>query len=124
MSLFFKMVPFAKTIKRLERLQKLDPTALLEHAGKEGVKALSHATPVDTGGTARSWYYTIERSGDVYRLIWKNTVMAGRTPLVIILQIGHGTRDGHYIPGRDFINPALDPIYRDFKSKLRKEVTQ
>lgn len=121
--MFIRKKPnFAKTIKRLERYQQLDVSSLLHDLGKRGKVALSKATPVDTGETADSWHYTLERTKDSYRLVWKNTEMAGRVPLVILLQLGHGTRSGQWIPGRNFINPALEPLYRDFRQKLRREV--
>lgn len=120
--LSFKKTNFNKTIRRLEKLQKLDVRNLLENLGKEGVRALSLNTPVDSGETASSWRYNVEITNGGYRLVWENAVMANRVPLVVLLQLGHGTRDGHYIPGKDFINPALDPLYDKFQISLRKEV--
>lgn len=118
----FKKPAFKKTLARLERLEKLDPRALLEDTGRRGVLALANATPVDTGETANSWSYTIEGSWPSYKISWSNSVMAGGVPLVVLLQYGHATKSGYFLSGRDFINPALDTVHAYFYDRLRQEV--
>jgi hypothetical protein len=79
--------------------------------GQQGVDALRAATPIDTGKTADSWNYKIERTMSGVTISWYNSEMAGDTPLAILLQYGHGTNRGGYVQGRDFINPALRPVF-------------
>ena len=83
---------------------------------------MSAATPVDTGFAASSWSYHIERTGDVYKIIYTNDDLAGGTPVVILLQYGHLTKSGNFLPGIDFINPALRPVYFILDNRLRREV--
>jgi hypothetical protein len=83
----------------------------LDQVGYQGVVALKNATPVDTGGTANAWYYKVERNGDSATVSWHNDKLAGTAPLAIMLQYGHGTGSGGYVQGRDYINPALQPIF-------------
>lgn len=96
--------------------------SLLNRAGSEGVQALSSATPTDTGSTASSWDFEIEKQGDLYRLIFTNSNINQGVPIAILIQYGHGTGTGGYIQGRDFINPALKPIFDKLSSELSKEV--
>lgn len=117
---------FRKTISKLESyLKKKERFVGILHAyGKLGVTALSNATPVDTRETAGSWSYSITEKGDRYKLAWHNSVMAGDVPLVILLQYGHATGTGGYVVGRDFINPAIEPIYDGLKKGLVSEVVK
>lgn len=114
---------FGKTQRYLEKLEDYDPKALLEDIGRIGVQALSDNTPVDSGKTAQSWSYRVEGRGESYKVIWTNTEMAGRAPLVLLLQYGHATKSGFFLSGRDFINPALKPVYETFLKRLGQEVT-
>lgn len=113
---------FKKTLAFFERIEKFDARAVLEAHGQMGVSALSAATPVDTGETAGKWSYKIKGNKERYRLIWTNSEMAGSAPLVLMLQYGHGTRSGYFLSGRDFINPALRPVYDSLNDKLLEEV--
>lgn len=122
MDITFKGATFPKTTKWLERLKKNKYERLLHRIGKRGVDALSAATPIDTSRTAKSWSYTLTVKGDRYRLSWINSVMAGRTPLVLLIEYGHGTKNGGYVGGRPFINKSLEPIFEDFKRQLLSEV--
>lgn len=123
MALKFKKPKFKKTIARLTELSKVDVRRVLEKYGGLGVAALSRATPQDTGEAASSWDFSLlEQKDGYYRLSWTNSKMAGRTPLVILIQYGHGTRNGGYVPGIDFINPALKPIFEGLKRELFLEV--
>jgi len=113
---------FKKTLAWLERLSKLDVYHLMNDFGRKGVTALSKATPKDSGEAANAWRYEIRGSKGKYKLIWTNSKIVGGVPLVIMLQYGHATKSNTYVAGRDFINPALDPIFRDLKRKLEREV--
>jgi len=115
---------YEKTTAFLERLGKIDPKIILEKYGTRGVTALAANTPVDSGETKNSWRYKIEKNKGGYSLSWYNTKMAGSVPLVILLQYGHGTSGGTYVPGRDFINPAIRPILDSLSEELWKEVTK
>lgn len=114
---------FSKTFKFLENAKKLVhiPT-ILEKYGQIGVDALAAATPIDTGKTADSWYYEVRESKDTYQLVFLNSNVNKGVPIAIILQYGHGTRNGGYVEGRDYINPALVPIFDELADKVWKEV--
>lgn len=114
---------FNKTERYLNRLKTADLFAVLEKYGSLGVNALSNATPVDTGLTSQSWYYTIERKKGSYSIIWHNRNQVNGTPIAILLQYGHGTRNGGYVQGRDYINPAIQPIFDQIAAAAWKEVT-
>ena len=107
----------------LTRMTKRDVFAVLGKYGKEGVDALSHATPSASGLTASSWSYEIVRDRNSYSIIWSNSNVVDGTPVVILLQFGHGTGTGGYVQGQDFINPALRPIFDRIAADVWKEVT-
>lgn len=94
----------------------------LDTYGKAGVDALSSSTPVDTGKTARSWEYDIERSKNSVELSYHNTNIVNGVNIAVILQYGHSTRNGGYVPGRDYINPAVQPIFDEIESEAEKEL--
>lgn len=96
---------------------------ILSKYGEMGVLALSRATPKESGETARSWSYEIEKTDSGYRLVWKNSHVNKGVPIAIILQYGHGTRNGGYVQGRDYINPALRPIFDGIAADSWKEMT-
>lgn len=114
---------FARTDKFLSKMSKGDIFRSLESNARKGVAALASTTPKDSGVTASSWDYEIRRSGKSYSIVWTNSHMAGRTPLVIMLQYGHGTGTGGYVQGRDFINPAIRPIFDEISESVWKAVT-
>ena len=92
---------------------------VLKKYGQAGVEALRDATPVRTGKTAASWYYEISAEGDQLSIHWNNSNMAeGWVPVALLIYTGHGTRSGAYVQGRDYINPAIQPIF----DKIAKEV--
>ncbi len=115
---------FSKTIDYLERLKRFEIRKILDRYGKAGVAALSSATPVDTGLTASSWYYKIEVGANTTSLIFCNSNVQNGVPIAIILQYGHGTGTGGYVQGRDYINPAIQPVFDDLVKKAREEVTK
>lgn len=97
----------------------------LEKYGKEGVAALSKATPVDSGKTAESWSYEIHWSKGSFQINWTNSNMAERgMPVVILIQYGHATKNGGFVLGRDFINPTIAPIFDKIANEAWKEVTK
>lgn len=115
---------FNKTEKFLKKSFGRDYLDVLEKYAKQGVAALSAATPVDTGLTAISWEYEIIQNDSAISIIWKNLNEHNGVNIAIILQYGHGTRNGGYVQGRDYINPALKPIFDKMADAAWKEVTR
>ena len=114
---------FSKLDKYFEKLKKAATVDTLEKYGEAGVKALSSATPVDTGKTAQSWYYEIERQNEKVVLSFFNSNVNEGVPIAIILQYGHGTGTGGWVEGRDYLNPAIRPIFDQIANDAWKEVT-
>lgn len=110
-----------KFFKKASNLSKIQE-ALLKQYGEKGVSALRQATPKDTGETANSWYYTVEKYSGGVKLSWRNSNVVDGVPIAIILQYGHATKNGSYVSGIDYINPAIRPIFEDMASKLWEEV--
>lgn len=96
--------------------------SVLEECGREGVAALSAATPVESSLTASSWDYEIHSTANGYQIDWINTNLHEGVPIAIILQYGHGTGTGGYVEGRDYINPAIRPIFDKLADKAWKAV--
>lgn len=115
---------FDKTTKFLEHLQSGRIFQSLDHYGQVGVDALSSATPVDTGETAHSWKYTVAHSAGRYSISWYNTHREGNgfVNIAVILQYGHGTGTGGWVEGRDYINPAMRPIFDKIVADVWREV--
>lgn len=114
---------FSNLSKYLERLKETARLGILDKYGREGVAALASATPVDTGLTASSWYYEIERTKNSVSLIFGNSNIQNGVPIAIVLQYGHGTGTGGWVEGRDYINPAIQPIFDKIANDAWKEVT-
>ncbi len=114
---------FAKTEAFFQAMKRKQIFSALDHYGRLGVSALQQATPVDSGQSARSWSYEILRDGKSYSIIWTNSNIVAGTPVVILLQYGHGTGTGGYVEGRDFINPAIQPIFDKISTEVWKVVT-
>jgi hypothetical protein len=114
---------FKKTFKFLKQASHVDPVGILNGYGQEGVDALAAATPVDTGLTSVSWSYRVEHTPKGYRLVWTNSNVVNGVCIAIILQYGHGTRNGGYVEGRDYINPAIQPIFDRIARDSWKEVS-
>lgn len=112
------------TFNFLEKAKELRIRNILQTYGKAGVAALASATPVQSGLTASSWSYEIEVKGGTSSIYWTNHSMAGATPVVILLQYGHGTGTGGYVQGRDFINPAILPVFDKIANQVWREVTK
>jgi len=107
----------------LEQMTKLDISSVLEKAGRDGVNALSKATPAQTGLAARSWTYEVKADGDSAVVTWHNTDVESGFPVAIMLQFGYGTGTGGYVQGRDYINPAIEPIFVKIQTDVWKAVT-
>lgn len=115
---------FPKINRHLERLKEVARLDVLDKYGQEGVAALASATPVESGKTANSWYYMIERKRGSIELVFNNSNIQNGVPIAVILQYGHGTGTGGWVQGRDYINPAIQPIFDRIKDELWREVTK
>lgn len=115
---------FSKLNRFLERAKAAARLSVLDKYGREGVAALASATPVDSGETASSWYYEIEHSNGSATITFNNSHVNKGVPIAIILQYGHGTGTGGWVEGRDYINPAIQPIFDKIVDAAWKEVTK
>lgn len=114
---------FSRVTRYLEKAKEAVKLGVLDKYGREGVAALSSATPVDSGKTASSWYYEIEhRKGSASVTFYNSNINKG-VPIAIILQYGHGTGTGGWVQGRDYINPAIQPIFDKMADEAWREVT-
>ena len=113
---------FAKTEKFLRTHR--DFRSLAENAGKRGVFALANATPKDTGETASSWGYEVKTNSMGFSIVWTNSWTENGCHIAVIIQYGHGTRNGGYVQGLDYINPAIQPIFEEIAKSLWEEVTK
>ena len=116
---------WSKTTKLLQRTSSDSvKLSVLRQYGELGVQALENATPRDTGETATSWYYTIKNQNKKYIISFMNRNVVNGVPIAIILQYGHATRNGGWVEGRDYINPALRPIFDGMANKAWKEAVE
>lgn len=113
---------FSRLTHFLEKAKEIVKLGDLDRYGREGVQALSSATPVESGLTASSWYYTIEHGRDSASISFHNSNINKGVPIAIILQYGHGTRNGGWVEGRDYINPAIQPVFDKIADDAWKEV--
>lgn len=121
----FKMKgDFSKVTNFLEKARESIKLGKLDKYGRAGVSALSSATPVDTGLTASSWEYEIKRGEGYVSIDFHNTNFNKGVPIAIVLQYGHGTSNGGWVEGRDYINPAIQPIFDQIVQDAWKEVTR
>lgn len=115
---------FKKLTRFLEKAKEAVRLGDLDKYGREGVAALSSATPVDSGLTATSWYYKIENRNGSAKISFYNSNVQNGVPIAIIVQYGHGTGTGGWVEGRDYINPAIQPIFDKIADSVWKEVTR
>lgn len=115
---------FDKSIKFLHFLYSREFSKHLDEQAKKGVDALVSYTPVDTGATANSWYYEIEKSPNRITINWCNSNVNKGIPIAILIQYGHATGNGYYVEGRDYINPAIQPVFDDIAESIWSEVTK
>lgn len=113
---------FKKTEKLLKASIGKDYKSILRQYAEEGVRALSAATPKDTGKTANSWSYSIEQTKNSISIVWNNSNINDGVNVAIILQYGHASKDGSYVQGIDYINPALKPVFDKLADAAWKEV--
>ena len=115
---------FSKLTRYLERVKEVIRRGDLDKYGRAGVAALASATPIDTGLTASSWYYKIKHSNGSAVISFHNSNIQNGVPIAIILQYGHGTGTGGWVEGRDYINPAIRPIFDAIANDAWREVTR
>ena len=115
---------FSKTTNFLTNLKRSKLVKDLDKFGRKGVEALKSMTPINTGLTANSWYYEIIEENNTTKINFCNSNIQNGVPIAIILQYGHGTRNGGWVEGRDYINPAIQPIFDDIVNNAWKEVTK
>jgi hypothetical protein len=115
---------FSKFSKFLERAKQTVRIGDLDRYGREGVAALASATPVDSGRTASSWYYEIKHAAGSVTITFNNSHVNDGVPIAIILQYGHGTGTGGWVEGRDYINPAIRPVFDKIAKDAWEEVTK
>lgn len=113
---------WTKTCRFLKHCRAVDLDSILDRYGQEGVEALTAATPKDTGKTAASWSYEVRKSNENISIVWTNTNIVDGVPIAVILQYGHGTRNGGYVEGTDYINPAMRPIFERIAARAWGEV--
>ena len=112
---------FRKTEKFMKNARTKKLLSILKQYGEEGVAALMVATPLDTGRTASSWRYEIKVENNCIRLVFHNDNIQNGVPIAIILQYGHGTGTGGWVEGRDYINPAIQPVFDKIANSAWKE---
>lgn len=113
-----------QTASYLRRVQNVDLSAILDKYGRQGVAALAAATPVETQETANSWTYEIVKRRGYLSIRWRNTHVNDGQVIAVLLQYGHGTKNGGYVQGRDYINPAIKPIFDQIAEEAWREVTR
>lgn len=109
--------------KFLAKAKLMPIDKILDRYAKQGLRALQSATPVDTGKTAASWGYEIEKRQNGYTIAWTNSNIVDGVPIAIVLQYGHATGNGGYVEGVDYINPALKDVFEKMADGAWKEVT-
>lgn len=114
---------FTKAERFLNRMKRREYLNVLDEFGRDGVQALRNATPVDSGATAEAWDYEIKRTRNYTEIVWTNSNINDGVPIAVILQYGHGTGTGGYVQGRDYINPAIRPVFDKIAEKAWKVVT-
>lgn len=107
----------------LQKMMNFDVRSILEVYAQQGVDALESATPTDTGLAANSWGYEITGGRNGYTIAWTNSDVESGFPVAIMIQMGHGTGTGGYVQGRDYINPAIRPIFDKIAEEVVKAVT-
>ena len=115
---------FSKLTSFLERAKETVHLGDLNKYGRQGVAALASATPIDSGETASSWYYKIKNNKESATITFYNSNVQNGVPIAIILQYGHGTRNGGWVEGRDYINPAIQPIFDQIVDDAWREVNK
>lgn len=123
MIIFESRGDFKRTDSFLRKMLKLDLSRSLAKYGREGVGALSSSTPTESGLAASSWYYEVEAKKGRASITWMNSDVENGFPVAIMLQYGYGTGTGGFVRGRDYINPAIKPVFDRIAEDVWKEVT-
>lgn len=113
-----------KTMDFLTRMKSGSHLEIAAKYGAQGVSALMGATPVEDGETQAGWYYEIDRRSGYLGVHWYNSNVEDGIPIAVLIQYGHGTGNGGYVQGRDYINPALRPLFDQIAAEMWKEVTK
>lgn len=115
---------FKKTYAFFNKIREaVTKKSIFEVYGEKGVAALAMATPRDTGRTAESWYYKIKETESGVSIEWSNSNINHYVSIAVILQYGHATKNGSWVEGRDYINPAIKPVFDEIAEHMRKEVS-
>lgn len=123
MSLFSSSGSFNNLERFLKKMRKGDIFEQLDRYAREGVSALSNATPIDSGATATSWDYEVYKTRGSYTITWTNSNINDGVAVAVLIQYGHGTGTGGYVTGFDYINPAMRPVFEQIAEKAWKAVT-
>ena len=115
---------FSKLTRYFERVKGVFNLSILDKYGREGVAALASATPTESGLTADSWYYEITNANGIAKITFNNSNVNKGVPIAVILQYGHGTGTGGWVEGRDYINPAIQPVFDKIANDAWREVTK
>lgn len=115
---------YKKTRRMLEKAEHMNINSILNKYGKEGVEALRLATPVDSGKTADSWGYRVSQDRNGASIYWTNSNIVNGISIAVILRYGHGTGTGGYVKGRDYLSPAIRPIFDEIAESAWKEVVK
>lgn len=121
---FVQKGDFKKTYSFLEKVLNVFDIGFLDKYGKAGVEALANNTPTDTGLAASSWYYRIVRDGKKVSIQWCNSDIENGIPVAVILQYGHATKNGGWVEGIDYINPAIRPIFDEIARDSWEEMNR
>lgn len=113
---------FLNTQRFLQRLSRSDIFNILDRYGPAGVQALAAATPSESGRTAGAWTYEVRQAKGSHEIVWKNSNIHDGVNVAFLIQYGHGTGTGGYVPGHDYINPALKPIFDKILADVRRVV--
>lgn len=113
---------FSNLTNWFEKCKHLFDASILDKYGREGVIALEQATPKDTGNTSKCWYYKIQNKNGSATISFHNSNINNGVPIAIILQYGHGTRNGGWVEGRDYINPTIQPLFDKITEEAWREV--
>lgn len=121
---FKKSGNFTKVTGYLERLKECFNVGILNKYGQMGVDVLASSTPKDSGRTANSWFYKIENKNGRASISFHNSNIQNGVPIAIIIQYGHATGTGGYVQGKDYINPAIRPVFEQLADEVWKEVSK
>ena len=115
---------FRKTNSFLERAREKMHIGILNDYGRMGVEALKNGTPRDTGETADSWYFTIDRDKNGATITWHNDNIVDGANVALLIQYGHATTSGTFVEGIDYINPIMKPVFDKIAEEAWEELNK